>query len=93
VGERRLALTRAREHGLDMDRVAVVAAERTIERAFEVSDATFLTYQVLMLNFAQASSAASRPSAVYYCIAASADRRGGVLVEVNRVDNVLGCNV
>lgn len=35
--ERRLTLTRAREHGLDVDRVAVVAAERTIERAFEVS--------------------------------------------------------
>jgi nuclear pore complex protein Nup107 len=34
--ERRLALTRARDHGLDMDRVAVVSAERTIERAFEV---------------------------------------------------------
>lgn len=33
--ERRLTLTRAREHGLDVDRVAVVAAERTIERAFE----------------------------------------------------------
>jgi nuclear pore complex protein Nup107 len=36
-GERRLALTRAREHGLDMDCVAMVTAERTIERAFEVS--------------------------------------------------------
>ncbi|KAJ7272963.1 nuclear pore protein 84/107 [Mycena rebaudengoi] len=34
--ERRLALTRAREHGLDMDRVAVVAAERTIDKAFEL---------------------------------------------------------
>jgi nuclear pore complex protein Nup107 len=33
-GERRLALTQAREHGLDMDCVAVVTAERTIERAF-----------------------------------------------------------
>jgi nuclear pore complex protein Nup107 len=35
-GERRLALTQAREHGLDMDCVAVVTAERTIERAFDV---------------------------------------------------------
>ncbi|KAG6856667.1 hypothetical protein H0H87_002044 [Tephrocybe sp. NHM501043] len=33
--ERRLALTRARDHGLDMDRVAVATAERTIEKAFE----------------------------------------------------------
>ncbi|KAG2002400.1 nuclear pore complex protein [Coprinopsis cinerea AmutBmut pab1-1] len=36
IGERRLALTRARDHGLDMDRVAIVTAERTIERAFEL---------------------------------------------------------
>ncbi|KAG6877257.1 hypothetical protein C0993_009026 [Termitomyces sp. T159_Od127] len=35
ASERRLALTRAREHGLDMDRVAVATAERTIEKAFE----------------------------------------------------------
>ena len=32
----RLVLTCMREHGLDMDCVAVVAAEQTIERAFEV---------------------------------------------------------
>lgn len=35
--ERRLALTRARDHGLDMIRVAVVTAERTVEKAFSVS--------------------------------------------------------
>ncbi|KAI0653097.1 nuclear pore protein 84/107 [Cubamyces menziesii] len=34
--ERRLALTRAREHGLDIERVAVVTAERTIEKAFTI---------------------------------------------------------
>ncbi|KAJ7118836.1 nuclear pore protein 84/107 [Mycena epipterygia] len=36
ITERRLALTRAREHGLDMDRVAIATAERTIEKAFEL---------------------------------------------------------
>ncbi|KAJ7273472.1 nuclear pore protein 84/107 [Mycena haematopus] len=36
ITERRLALTQAREHGLDMDRVAVATAERTIEKAFEL---------------------------------------------------------
>ena len=36
ITERRLALTRAKEHGLDMERVAVVTAERTIEKAFAV---------------------------------------------------------
>ena len=38
IKERKLALTRAREHGLDVDRVAIVTAERTIERAFDVCD-------------------------------------------------------
>ena len=33
--ERRIALQRAREHGLDVPRVAVVTAERTIERALD----------------------------------------------------------
>ncbi|KAJ6546893.1 nuclear pore protein 84/107 [Mycena capillaripes] len=36
ITERRLALTRARDHGLDMDRVAIATAERTIEKAFEL---------------------------------------------------------
>ena len=34
--ERRLALARARDHGLDVERVAVVTAERTIEKTFAV---------------------------------------------------------
>ena len=33
--ERRAALQRAREHGLDVPRVAIVTAERTIERALD----------------------------------------------------------
>jgi hypothetical protein len=33
--ERRTALQRAREHGLDVPRVAIVTAERTIERALD----------------------------------------------------------
>lgn len=36
ISERRLALTRARDHGLDMDSVAIVTAERTIEKAFNL---------------------------------------------------------
>lgn len=36
IAERKLALHRAREHGLDMERVATATAERTIERAFSV---------------------------------------------------------
>ncbi|KAJ3474231.1 hypothetical protein NLI96_g12576 [Meripilus lineatus] len=34
IQERKLALMRAMEHGLDMERVAIVTAERTIEKAF-----------------------------------------------------------
>ena len=41
VHERRLALTRAREHGLDIERVAVVTAERTIEKTFTVCHLLF----------------------------------------------------
>ena len=37
ASEWRLALTQARDHGLDMDRVTIAAAECTIEKAFEVS--------------------------------------------------------
>ncbi|KAF8836112.1 nuclear pore protein 84/107 [Paxillus ammoniavirescens] len=36
IKERKLALARAREHSLDVHRVAVVTAERTIEKAFEL---------------------------------------------------------
>ncbi|KAG9312442.1 putative nuclear pore protein 107 [Chiua virens] len=36
IKERKLALTRAREHGLDVDRVAIVTAERTIEKCFDL---------------------------------------------------------
>ncbi|KAF7323271.1 Nuclear pore complex protein [Mycena chlorophos] len=36
IDERRLALQRAREHGLDMNRVAVVTAERTIDKALQI---------------------------------------------------------
>jgi len=36
IDQRRLALTRARDHGLDMDRVAIATVERTIEKAFEI---------------------------------------------------------
>ncbi|KAI0073069.1 hypothetical protein K474DRAFT_1711028 [Panus rudis PR-1116 ss-1] len=36
ISERKLALTRARGHGLDMERVAIATAERTIEKAFSI---------------------------------------------------------
>jgi nuclear pore complex protein Nup107 len=36
IRERALALDRASEHGLDVDKVAISTAEHTIERAFQV---------------------------------------------------------
>ena len=36
IDERKLALTRAKEYGLDIERVAMVTAERTLEKAFQV---------------------------------------------------------
>lgn len=36
AAERKQALVRAREHGLDMQRVAAATAERTIERVMKV---------------------------------------------------------
>jgi nuclear pore complex protein Nup107 len=37
IEERKLALARARDHGLDTDRVAIATAERTIDKAFQAS--------------------------------------------------------
>ena len=46
--ERRQALARANEHRLNVERVAVVTAERTIEKAFEVQDLCNLPGWMLM---------------------------------------------
>lgn len=92
--ERQLALTQARDHGLDMDRVAVVTAERTIERAFEVGlDGVTWMLNFLTLSLCVAFATAAGCTAVYHCITASTDGCRDVLVEVDRVDNVLRCNV
>ena len=45
IEERKRALIRARKHGLDADRVAVVAAERTVDRAFEVRSSSLSSLQ------------------------------------------------
>jgi len=50
INERRHALTRAREHGLDMERhgIAIVTAERTIDNAFRVSRPIFILFILKM---------------------------------------------
>ena len=47
IDERRMALTRARDHGLDMDRVAIATAERTIDKAFEVRIVALISCEVV----------------------------------------------
>lgn len=51
IEERRVALTRARDHGLDMDRVAIATAERTIEKALEVPTPYLWSLTLLMPTF------------------------------------------
>jgi hypothetical protein len=46
INERRLALTRANEHGLNVERVAIVTAERTIEKVFSVSKSQSLSIYI-----------------------------------------------
>ena len=41
INERRLALTRAREHGLHVESIAIFTAERTIDNAFRVNCVEF----------------------------------------------------
>ena len=50
INERRLALTRAREHDLYMERVAIVTAERTIDDAFRVSHDEIFNVLFVMLK-------------------------------------------
>lgn len=56
IAERRLALTRARDHGLDMERVAVATAERTIEKAFSVRATHCSDYYDLSFKWDSSSS-------------------------------------
>lgn len=50
MAERRSTLIKAKEHGLDMDRVAVATAELTIEKAFEVCSQEFLAFSLHVLK-------------------------------------------
>lgn len=82
VAERRLALTRAKDHGLDMDRVAIATAERTIEKAFEVrfyhpphSLSLVKKTPLFTIVLGPDSSSAKRQPAITHCTSASRDRR------------------
>ena len=65
IEERKRALLRAREHNLDVNRVAVVAAERSVEKAFEVRYFSCPLFEFLFLpapstNINQRSPSISR---------------------------------
>ncbi len=63
--ERRQALTRAREHGLDVDRVAVATAEQTIVKAFDVR--RFLVIGDFLLMSLRAASTSSKGIPAFTC--------------------------
>lgn len=88
VAERRLALTRAKDHGLDMERVAVATAERTIEKAFEVR--SFLVRRITFSTSRTDPSTAERTTTLTYCTTTSGVGGRTVPSSINRVDDVLG---
>lgn len=87
IKERRLALTRAREHGLDVDRVAIVAAERTIEKSFDVCDVVLISWTMLTCNSPVATSV-ERPTSIDHRAAKSTVGGGVVAAPLHRVDNL-----
>lgn len=92
INERRLALTRAREHGLDVHRVAVVTAERTIERAFEVGMTC-----ISRNSYSEQRSLDSTPiegtAPFCHCVTSHSLRHRASAASFNRVDNVRGWNL
>ncbi|KAF8631636.1 hypothetical protein AX15_002275 [Amanita polypyramis BW_CC] len=60
VDERKQALLRAKEHGLDANRVAIVAAERTVDKAFELLPPT--STKGLLPSLVGADSPLQRPA-------------------------------
>ena len=67
INERRLALTRAREHGLDMERIAIFTAERTIDNAFRVSCEIFYFFQFVLKEGYIGFTSVERSSSFHYC--------------------------
>jgi hypothetical protein len=92
INERRLALTRAREHGLDVHRVAVVTAERTIERAFEVGGTWILRKSYFEL-YLPASTPVEGTTPLCHCIARQSLRPRASAASFDRVDNIRGWNL
>ena len=67
IDERRLALTRAREHGLDLERIAILTAERTIDNAFRVSCFFKKMFLVLLKEGYIGFTIVERTSSFRYC--------------------------
>ena len=88
VVERRLALARAKDHGLDMERVAVATAERTVEKALDVRARCFVAVCPGSNLFAD-TSAAQRPTSIIDCATTRGIRGGIVPSPIHRMDNVL----
>ena len=93
INERRLALTRANEHGLNVERVAIVTAERTIEKVFSVSIFfPFLLFCVLVLKNTHhpGPCTAIRHPTFDHQPPTAPRRVRDAFTAFNRMDNVLG---
>lgn len=98
MAERREALWRAKEHGLDVERIAVVTAERTIERVFKVRPSHHPSFTVIIqelmviwcvLCSVGASDVEGAAAGVgRRWIAGAAVGDGGAVVKIDRVDCV-----
>ena len=93
IAERRLALTRARDHGLDMERVAVATAERTIEHAFSVSTQCVRCRRRVSDNHPIGTARSKGNVTCCFCASAAAFRQRIATRAFNRVDNLHGLHI
>ena len=92
--DRKLALIRARDHGLDTKKVAMITAERTIDQAFAVRDAEFMSNMigigVFMIRLLETDvDNAKRAPPRYIGTTTASNERRNVPIPIHRMDYLL----
>ena len=92
--DRKLALIRARDHGLDTKKVAMITAERTIDQAFAVRDAEFMSnmigIRVFMIRLLETDvDNAKRATSRYFGTTTASNERRNVPIPIHRMDYLL----
>ena len=92
--DRKLALIRARDHGLDTKKVAMITAERTIDQAFAVRDAEFTSNMigigVFMIRLLETDvDNAKRATSRYFGTTTASNKRRNVPIPIHRMDYLL----